>query len=187
MTSIIFRGDYPRNACYRCLFPTPPPPNLIDNCSFSGVIGAVAGIAGSMAASIAIQMIIKPKLDFFHELLKINCIDFTIKKLRFTQKKDCIACSQKLITWPAISYSIDLEHININEYLLIDLRENSEDRSHKLNAYVQNVPFSEFIKKPQQLPKMKILLFCSRGARSEYAAHILRELEYEAFSLINFN
>ena len=40
-------GDYP---CYRCLYPAPPPPGAVANCSEIGVLGAAAGVMGSLAA-----------------------------------------------------------------------------------------------------------------------------------------
>ncbi len=36
--------------CYRCLFPEPPAPGTVPNCSETGVIGAAAGVMGSLAA-----------------------------------------------------------------------------------------------------------------------------------------
>jgi adenylyltransferase/sulfurtransferase len=40
-------GAYP---CYRCLNPAPPPPGAVPNCSEIGVLGAAAGVMGSLAA-----------------------------------------------------------------------------------------------------------------------------------------
>ncbi len=40
-------GNYP---CYRCLNPALPPPGTIPNCSEIGVLGAAAGVMGSLAA-----------------------------------------------------------------------------------------------------------------------------------------
>jgi adenylyltransferase/sulfurtransferase len=40
-------GAYP---CYRCLNPALPPPGTIPNCSEIGVLGAAAGVMGSLAA-----------------------------------------------------------------------------------------------------------------------------------------
>jgi adenylyltransferase/sulfurtransferase len=40
-------GAYP---CYRCLFPAPPPPGAVGSCSETGVLGAAAGVMGSLAA-----------------------------------------------------------------------------------------------------------------------------------------
>jgi len=39
-----------RNPCYRCLFPEPPPPEAAPNCSQTGVLGAVAGVMGTLQA-----------------------------------------------------------------------------------------------------------------------------------------
>ena len=40
-------GAYP---CYRCFNPAPPPPGTVPNCSEIGVLGAAAGVMGSLAA-----------------------------------------------------------------------------------------------------------------------------------------
>jgi adenylyltransferase/sulfurtransferase len=40
-------GAFP---CYRCLFPAPPPPGTVGSCSETGVLGAAAGVMGSLAA-----------------------------------------------------------------------------------------------------------------------------------------
>jgi molybdopterin/thiamine biosynthesis adenylyltransferase len=40
-------GAFP---CYRCLFPAPPPPGTVGSCSETGVMGAAAGVMGSLAA-----------------------------------------------------------------------------------------------------------------------------------------
>jgi adenylyltransferase/sulfurtransferase len=40
-------GAFP---CYRCLFPEPPPPEAAPNCSQTGVLGAVAGVMGTLQA-----------------------------------------------------------------------------------------------------------------------------------------
>lgn len=36
--------------CYRCLFGGPPPPGTVGNCSETGVLGAAAGVMGSLQA-----------------------------------------------------------------------------------------------------------------------------------------
>jgi molybdopterin/thiamine biosynthesis adenylyltransferase len=46
------------NPTWRCLFPQKPPPGTIPSCSEAGVLGALAGIAGSMMALEAIREIV---------------------------------------------------------------------------------------------------------------------------------
>ena len=40
-------GPYP---CYRCLFASPPPPGTVPSCSETGILGAAAGVMGSLQA-----------------------------------------------------------------------------------------------------------------------------------------
>jgi molybdopterin/thiamine biosynthesis adenylyltransferase len=42
--------DGKRWPCYRCLFPAPPPPGTAPSCSETGVLGAAAGVMGSLQA-----------------------------------------------------------------------------------------------------------------------------------------
>ena len=45
-----YRGYEPGLPCYRCLFPAPPPAGTVPNCSETGVLGAAAGVMGSLQA-----------------------------------------------------------------------------------------------------------------------------------------
>ena len=42
--------------CYRCLFPTPPPPELAPCCAEGGVLGVLPGVIGSLQASEALKL-----------------------------------------------------------------------------------------------------------------------------------
>ena len=46
------------NPTYRCLFPEPPPPGTIPTCAEAGVLGALAGVIGSLMALEAIREIV---------------------------------------------------------------------------------------------------------------------------------
>ncbi|HEY4077125.1 MAG TPA: molybdopterin-synthase adenylyltransferase MoeB [Rhizomicrobium sp.] len=45
-----YKGYEPGLPCYRCLFPEPPPPGTVPSCSETGVLGAAAGVMGSLQA-----------------------------------------------------------------------------------------------------------------------------------------
>jgi adenylyltransferase/sulfurtransferase len=45
-----YKGYEPGYPCYRCLFPAPPPPGTVPNCSETGVLGAAVGVMGSLQA-----------------------------------------------------------------------------------------------------------------------------------------
>lgn len=42
---------------YRCIFPEPPPPGTVPNCSEAGVLGPVVGVLGTLAATEALKEI----------------------------------------------------------------------------------------------------------------------------------
>ena len=42
--------------CYRCLYPTPPPPELAPSCSANGVLGVMAGVMGLLQANEVIKL-----------------------------------------------------------------------------------------------------------------------------------
>jgi adenylyltransferase/sulfurtransferase len=50
----VFKGQ----PCYRCFNPAPPPPGTVANCSETGVLGAAAGVMGTLAALEALKEII---------------------------------------------------------------------------------------------------------------------------------
>ena len=46
------------NPTYRCLFPEPPPPGMVPACAETGVLGALAGLVGSLMALEVIREIV---------------------------------------------------------------------------------------------------------------------------------
>ncbi len=51
-------ADGKPNPTYRCLFPEPPPPGTVPPCAEAGILGALAGVVGSMAALEIIREIV---------------------------------------------------------------------------------------------------------------------------------
>jgi adenylyltransferase/sulfurtransferase len=51
-------ADAKPNPSYRCLFPEPPPPGTVPACAEAGILGALAGVVGSMAALEVIREIV---------------------------------------------------------------------------------------------------------------------------------
>ena len=46
------------NPTYRCLFPDPPEPGTIPTCAEAGILGALAGVLGSLMAMEAIRVLV---------------------------------------------------------------------------------------------------------------------------------
>src|SRR5450432_3076503 len=44
--------------CYRCLYPSPPPPDMAPSCQEAGVLGVLCGVIGSLQANEAIKLLL---------------------------------------------------------------------------------------------------------------------------------
>jgi molybdopterin/thiamine biosynthesis adenylyltransferase len=66
------------NPTYRCLFPEPPPPGAVPACAEAGVLGALAGVIGSMMALEVIREIVG-----FGENLVGRLVMFDARAMRF--------------------------------------------------------------------------------------------------------
>ena len=82
--------------CYRCLFPSPPPPGTVTNCSDGGVLGVVPGIIGSIQAMEAIKIAVGLKPSYAGSMLLMDGLSGVFRSIKIRSKKDdCIACSEK--------------------------------------------------------------------------------------------
>lgn len=54
--------NYENGPCYRCIFPTPPPPEAVTNCNDGGVVGAVTGVIGSLQSLQVLHIITRQAL-----------------------------------------------------------------------------------------------------------------------------
>ena len=82
-----------RSACYRCAFAVPPAPGSVPSCREAGVLGAMAGIVGSIQALEALKLLTgvgEPLLDRF---LQIDGHDMSQISVGVARRPDCPACA----------------------------------------------------------------------------------------------
>jgi adenylyltransferase/sulfurtransferase len=71
------------NPTYRCLFPEPPPPGTVPACAEAGVLGALAGVIGSMMALEVIREIVGFGESLVRRLLMIDARAMRFETLRY--------------------------------------------------------------------------------------------------------
>ncbi len=71
------------NPTYRCLFPEAPPPGTVAPCAEAGVLGALAGIAGSIAALEVIRAIVGFGEGLVGKLLMIDALSMRFETLSY--------------------------------------------------------------------------------------------------------
>lgn len=76
-------ADGTPNPTYRCLFPDAPPPGTVPSCSQAGVLGALAGMLGSMMALEAVREIVGFGAGLVGRLVLIDARDMRFQELRY--------------------------------------------------------------------------------------------------------
>ena len=74
-----------QNPTYRCLFPEAPPPGTTPTCEEAGVLGALAGVLGSMMALEAIREIVGFGESLVGRLVMIDARAMRFETLRYTR------------------------------------------------------------------------------------------------------
>lgn len=95
-------GMETKSPCYRCLYSNPPQSNLVPSCSEAGVLGALAGIVGSMQALEIIKELIGIGASLSGSLIIYDALTSTQMKLQLKQNSDCILCGDQ----PSITHFI---------------------------------------------------------------------------------
>ena len=73
------------NPTYRCLFPEPPPPGSVPACAEAGVMGALAGVLGSMMALEAIREIVGFGEGLVGRMLMMDARTMRFETLRYSR------------------------------------------------------------------------------------------------------
>lgn len=71
------------NPTYRCLFPEPPPPGTVPSCEEVGILGALAGVLGSMVALEVLREIVGFGEGLVGRLLMIDARAMRFETLRY--------------------------------------------------------------------------------------------------------
>ncbi|MEN2977145.1 molybdopterin-synthase adenylyltransferase MoeB [Tistrella bauzanensis] len=82
----------PRLPCYRCLYPAPPPPGLIPSCSSGGIIGALAGMVGSLQALEVVKELTGIGEGLAGRMLIIDALSNRFRSVRLPADPDCPLC-----------------------------------------------------------------------------------------------
>jgi molybdopterin/thiamine biosynthesis adenylyltransferase/rhodanese-related sulfurtransferase len=79
--------------CYRCVFPTPPPPESVMTCEEAGVLGVVPGTIGTLQATEVIKHILGLGSPLASRLMVYNAAEMRFETISLTKNPDCPACS----------------------------------------------------------------------------------------------
>lgn len=194
--------------CYRCIFPTPPPPAAITNCDAGGVLGPVTGVIGSMQAMEALRILAGLGPNYSGRLFTFDGMTGDTRILKLRPKRAGCLCSKdrddiNFIDYqqfcgssatdktPAVSLLTEEHRMTPKEYagmqkdnhVLLDVRPKLQfDICSLPNAL--NITVSELTEsKLAELGCKKdtpIVCICRRGNQSQVAAQKLLGLGYRS-------
>jgi sulfur-carrier protein adenylyltransferase/sulfurtransferase len=188
--------DATRGPCYRCLYPEPPPAELVQNCADAGVIGVLPGVIGTLQASETIKLILGIGEPLIGRVLMFDALSARFRETIVKKNEDCPVCG----THPTITSLVDYEmfcdstkssssnnnpkeEMTVQELkarldkgddvFLLDVRQPDE------NAYVNIggllIPLGELQRRLKELdPAREIVAYCHHGIRSMHAVQLLR-------------
>lgn len=95
----------PGTACYRCVFYAPPPPNAVPTCSQAGVLGAIAGILGTIQAAEVLKYLTGVGDLLTNRLLTFNAKTMDFRTIKVKHNHRCAVCGD----YPTITELVDYE------------------------------------------------------------------------------
>ena len=195
--------NYQGGPSYRCLFPNPPAPGEVPNCSEVGVLGVLPGVIGAMQANEALKIILGLGDVLSEKLLVYNAL--TAESLILTiqanaavitqtkaMKKDFKTTSyeafcgiKKEEKQPSI-LEISPQELadNLEQYTLVDVRETWEQPRYETLKGI-DIPLPRLVLWKDRIPKDRpVVVLCAKGIRSKIAIEQL-QTNYGYNNLIN--
>ncbi len=91
------------SACYRCVFNAPPPPDLVPTCSQAGVLGAIAGMLGTVQAAEALKFLTGAGKLLNNKLLTFDALNMDFRTVNIRKNVNCPICGSH----PTITELVD--------------------------------------------------------------------------------
>ena len=192
--------DARRGPCYRCLYPAPPPPDLVPSCAEAGVLGVLPGLIGVIQATEAMKLLLGIGEPLVGRLLLFDAQAMAFRELRLRRNPTCDLCSPTATQTGLIDYAAfcggedaagdslpdDVPEISATELAaalggpdpprLVDVRDPPEWEIGLLPGATR-IPRAALVERLGELTSApRLVLYCSSGARSAQAARWLREL-----------
>ncbi|MGQ5291458.1 molybdopterin-synthase adenylyltransferase MoeB [Pectobacterium actinidiae] len=185
--------------CYRCLYPTPPPPGLVPSCAEGGVVGVLPGIIGTIQAAEAIKLIVGGSESLVGRLLLFDVWEMKQRELKLEKDAHCPVCGEHPTIHALIDYEefcglkpneeeAPIESVTARELKawldakkplqLIDIREPHERAIVKFpDARV--IPLGQIVRRIDEFdPAVDAVFLCKIGQRSQFAIRALQRAGY---------
>jgi adenylyltransferase/sulfurtransferase len=191
-----------RGACYRCLYPEPPPPGLVPSCAEGGVLGVLPGIVGAIQANETVKLILGAEDGaLINRLLLFDAWRMRFRELKLRKDPACPVCGEGATIKELIDYeefcglkpqaagdgarpAQTLEEITASEFKrrldsgddlqIIDVREPNEYDIARIPG-ARLIPLGQVAGRAAEIdPARETVVHCKGGVRSAKAIEALR-------------
>ncbi len=187
-----------RGPCYRCLYPAPPPPEMVPSCAVGGVLGILPGLIGTIQATEAVKLILEEGEPLIGRLLLYDALRMQFREVGLRKNPDCPICGPNRTIHAPIDYHEFCgvpgaeEDISVppewevtpkalaekrrsQNITILDVREPMEWDIGHIDGAVQ-IPLRELSARLHELDREReVVAYCRSGQRSAMALRILRE------------
>ncbi len=95
----------PGEGCYRCLYPSPPPPGMVPSCAEAGVLGALPGTVGAIQATEVLKLLLEVGEPLKNRLLLYDALAMEFRTVNIRRDPQCPLCGDA----PTVTELIDYE------------------------------------------------------------------------------
>lgn len=95
----------PGLGCYRCLYPSPPPPGMVPSCAEAGVLGALPGTVGAIQATEVLKLLLEVGEPLKNRLLLYDALAMEFRTVKIRRDPQCPLCGDA----PTVTELIDYE------------------------------------------------------------------------------
>ncbi|OAJ34583.1 HesA/MoeB/ThiF family protein [Piscirickettsia salmonis] len=195
------------HSCYRCLFPEKPKPDELPNCNEAGVFGAVTGMVGTMACSLALNYLLGEVVA--PALHQIDAKRLSVRSVKLQRNEDCLACRQN-VAFPQLLLEEEQKHqqaacetacllesalalepeCSVYELgnklnqgaVLLDVREPWERALLEIPGHTVHMPLGQ-LEMSKLDANQHYIVYCKVGARSAYAVKLLSQAGFDVENL----
>jgi len=86
------RNNDAPTACYRCIFPEAPPPELVPRCDEAGILGALAGVMGSLQTTEVLKELLGLGTSLAGRMLIYDALATDFHTINLPHDPDCALC-----------------------------------------------------------------------------------------------
>ena len=83
-----------KTTCYRCVFPSPPPPDAVPTCAQAGVLGVLGGVMGTFQATEALKYLIDHGELLINRILNYDALTMRISEIKVKRNPNCPTCGE---------------------------------------------------------------------------------------------